>query len=574
MPRLPPTISASRIIVFVLLLVFAAVSGRWPSEHLLPWIVRLAGTLLVIAGAVWVGQTSWWPELSRRAQDRIGRSGLAWPIAFAVLATIISTALTYLVLEPFPHIEDEAAYYFQARIFASGHLFAPAPPSPEFFPSSWMMLRGGRWFSVFPPGWPLLLAIGMKGGVPALVNPVLTGLCVLVMYELIREMYDTERARWGVVLCVVSPFFLFMGGSFMSHTALLLFTALSTLCQVKGTRTNGLGWFLAAGLSTGCALVIRPLDAVAIWGGQTLYALWVGRLRHLKGLALSLAGLMLGAALYSAYNRVLVGEWFRAPLLMMNDAFRMGFGSDIGVNWETFDTPGHNPWRALINLNFNMAVMSQDLFGWPLSSLFFVIVFWVFGRMSAAHRLSAAITASVAVAYGLFWYHGVCFGARFYFCLLPHLVVFSIDGIRRLPHVLAGYVTRVREPLLASIVGASVLLSSAFGWLVYVPKVSLLGPYHNQRGINSGLYDFVKREGITSGIVFVQASRGYLFSTGFIANELPLGSGLLLFALDRGAANSRLIDRFPGRAVYRFSYEPEPNPYQASLDRLMAHAVE
>ena len=130
--------------------------------------------------------------------------------------------------------------------------------------------------------------------------------------------------------------------------------------------------------------MIRPLDAVAIWGGQTLYALWVGRLRHLKGLALSVAGLMLGAALYSAYNRALVGEWFHAPLLMMNYAYRMGFGSDIGVNWETFDTPGHNPWRALINLNFNMAVMSQDLFGWPLSSLFFVIVFWVFGRMSAA----------------------------------------------------------------------------------------------------------------------------------------------------------------------------------------------
>src|SRR4029453_8153164 len=193
MPRLPPTISASRIIVFVLLLVFAAVSGKWPSEHLLPWIVRLAGTLLVIAAAVRVGQTSWWPELSRRAQDRIGRSGLARPIAFAVLATIISTALTYLVLEPFPHIEDEAAYYFQARIFASGHLFAPAPPSPEFFPSSWMMLRGGRWFSVFPPGWPLLLAIGMKGGVPALVNPVLTGLCLLLLHELVRGSSATPR---------------------------------------------------------------------------------------------------------------------------------------------------------------------------------------------------------------------------------------------------------------------------------------------------------------------------------------------------------------------------------------------
>jgi hypothetical protein len=562
--------SIIRVLAFALLLLFAVVSGKWSSEHFLPWSVRIAGTLLVAAGAVWLGQTVWWRELSRKVQDSVGRSSAAWPLAFAVLATGISAAFAYLVLEPFPHIEDEAAYYFQARIFASGHLFAPAPASPEFFPSSWVMLHDGRWFSVFPPGWPLLLALGMKAGVPALVNPLLSGLAVLVIYGLIREMYDARRARWGVVLCCVSPFFLFMGGSFMSHTALLLFTALSTLCQVKGTRLNSPGWFLAAGLLAGCALLIRPLDAAAIWAGQTLYAFWEGRSRHLKGLVLSAVGLMVGVALYLAYDRVLVGQWFQAPLLMMSNAYRMGFGSDIGVNWETFDTPGHNPWRSLINLNFNMAVMSQDLFGWPLSSLLFVIAFWVFGRMSSSSdRLSAAITAVVAIAYGLFWYHGVCFGARFYFCLLPYLIVFSIEGIESLPRMLAGFQTRWREPALASIVGSSVVLASVFGWLVYVPTVSLLGPYHNQRGINSGLYDFVKRKGITSGIVFVAAPRGYLFSTGFIANELPLGSGRILYALDRGRANSRLIDQFPGRDVYHTSYEAEPNPYQVSWHRLV-----
>jgi hypothetical protein len=564
-----PTHRLIRIFGFALVLLFVTVSGRWPSEHLLPWTIRLGGTLVTLAGALLLARIAWWGSLYDRIQRKVDSLGRSLPVALAVLACAISAAFTYVVLEPFPHIEDEAAYYFQARVFAGGRLFAPVPVFPEFFPSSWVIPHEGRWFSVFPPGWPMLLAVGMKAGVPALVNPVLTGLCVIVIYELVRELYGPRHAIWSAALCCLSPFFLFMGGSFMSHTALLLVMSLSTLCHVKAMRASrGTTWFCLAGLAAGCGLLIRPPDAVAIWAAQALHALWVGRFRHLKGLALSAGGLAVAGIAYLAYNRVLVGHWWEAPLIMMNSAYRMGFGSDIGVNWETFDTPGHNPWRALINLNFNAAVMSQDLFGWPLSSLFFVIVFWVFGTMTAAHRLSAAIVGSVVVAYGLFWYHGVAFGARFYFCLVPHLFAFTIDGIRELPRILARYLPS-GEPLLARGVGAAVLLWCIFGSLVYVPKVSLLGPYHDQRGINASLYEFVRREGITSGIVFVQAPRGYLFSTGFIANELPLGSGRILYALDRGAGNKRLIELFPGRPVYRFAYQREDNPYQASLGRLI-----
>jgi Dolichyl-phosphate-mannose-protein mannosyltransferase len=562
-----PTHRLIRIFGFALVLLFVTVSGRWPSEHLLPWTLRLGGTLVTLAGAFWFARSAWWGSLYDRIQRQVSSLGRSLPVGLALLACALSAALMYIVLEPFPHIEDEAGYYFQARVFALGRLFANVPVFPEFFPSSLVMPHEGRWFSVFPPGWPLLLAAGMKAGAPALVNPFLTGLCVLVIYELVCELYGRRHAIWSAVLCCLSPFFLFMGGSFMSHTALLLVMSLSTLCFVKAIRgPRSAMWLCLSGVAAGAGLLIRPPDAVAIWGAQTLYALWVGRFRYLKGLAFSAGALAIAGTAYLTYNRVLVGHWGEAPLLMLNPAFRMGFGSDIGVNWETFDTPGHNPWRALINLNFNAAVMSQDLFGWPLSSLFFVIVFWVFGTMTPAHRLSATIVAGVVVAYGLFWYHGVCFGARFYFCLLPHLLVFTIDGIRELPRLLAPYLPG-REPLFARGVGAAVLLWCLFGWLVYVPKVSLLGPYHDQRGINASLYEFVRSEGITSGIVFVQAPRIYLFSTGFIANELPLGSGRILYALDRGTGNKRLIELFPGRPVYRFAYQRKDNPYQASLGR-------
>jgi hypothetical protein len=292
------------------------------------------------------------------------------------------------------------------------------------------------------------------------------------------------------------------------------------------------------------------------------------KLRHIGGLTLSGTGLALGAALYVSYNRIIMGEWFLQPLNLVSSAHRLGFGPDIGLNWDTFDTPGHTPWRALLNLNFNLAVLSQDLFGWPLSSLLFVIAFWTIGRDRSDYLLSGLIMLTVVGAYTLYWYHGVAFGARFYFCLLPHLLISTVKGIESVLALLAKWTPHALEHTMARAVWASVGLSFAFGWLVYVPKVGLLGPYHDQRGINSGLYRFVERQGLASAIVFVRVPRQNLFGPAFIANDVPPWSSSVLFALDRGAANQWLIDRFPQRSVHYFSYAPELNPYREFWDRL------
>ena len=167
---------------------FAAVSGKWPSEHLLPWIVRLAGRYSSSPALCGSGRPPGGPTSAGRFTIELAGPVLPGRLPLRCWPPSSVLALTYLVLEPFPHIEDEAAHYFQARIFASGHLFAPAPASPEFFPSSWMMLNGGRWFSVFPAGWPLLLAIGMKVGAPALVDPRVDGTVRPRHDGLIREM--------------------------------------------------------------------------------------------------------------------------------------------------------------------------------------------------------------------------------------------------------------------------------------------------------------------------------------------------------------------------------------------------
>jgi hypothetical protein len=324
-----------------------------------------------------------------------------------------------------------------------------------------------------------------------------------------------------------------------------------------------------SGLAAGAALLVRPMDGVAIWGAQAVHALWTTKLRHAGGLALSAAGLVAGGVLYVLYNRVIVGEWLQQPLSLVSSAHRLGFGPDIGMNWDTFDTPGHTPWRAGLNLNFNAAVMSQDLFGWPLSSLLFVAAFCVFGRRRSMYLLSGLAALALAAGYALFWYHGVAFGARFYFCLLPHLVMLTAAGIDRVPALLAER-RWGSERRLAAVTWAFVGLSFVFGWTVYVPKVALVGPYHDQRGVNAGLYEFVEARGLTNALVFVRVRRQNLFGPGFAANDVPPWTSPVLYAIDRGEANRWLIDRVPGRSIHHFTDAPEPNPYAERWNRFAA----
>lgn len=569
------TLLSIRIVALAASLVFVSVSFRWDSQHLLPWSVRIGGTLAVLLVAVFLARAAWWGDLVDRLHRIVERrTGWLWATALSLVALAGSTALTFAVLEPIPHIEDETAYLFQAKVFADGRLYAPAPALPEFFPSSWIITHQGRWFAVFPPGWPLLLAVGTKAGVPALVNPILAGLCVLVLFGLLREASERTAAAYGTALCVASPFFLFMGASLMSHTAMLLFTALSTLCHLKGLRRDGSpGWFLLAGLSSGMAVLIRPPDAVALWCAQALYGVVTGRGRLLRisaGFALSAIGLLPGALFYLSYNRVLTGSWFLTPVALISPNIGLGFGPRMGANWDTFETPGHDLWRALLNLNFNSAVLSQDLFGWPMSSLTLLLVVWTFGgKRARGVGLATLAIASIVGGYAMYWYHGVGFGARFYFGLVPYLVLLTVAGVRALPGLLESRFKPPAQMSFAHMTAAGVLLSSAFGWAIYVPKVSLLGPYYNQRGINDGLHDFAARERLDSAIVFVRAPRVDLFGPGLVANSLPLGSGNVIYAFDRGPANQRLVAQFPDRSVREFSYLPERNLHEIRFNRLV-----
>jgi hypothetical protein len=550
------------IAAFVLLLVLTTTSFWFQSPYLLSDVARLVATgACVIAAAIAgrsplvrrTGATAWrWMERQERRS-----------VTAAALASFaISSALARWVLEPWPHVSDEISYLFQARSFAAGTLSLAAPDMAlrSFFPGEWVVMHEGRWFSVLPPGWPLLLALGVRLGVPSLVNPALGALALIVVHRVALHLTSPRRALAVAWFCVLSPFFSFMCASFMSHPAALLFTALSLWALLEATSTGQRALFLLSGCCSGFALLVRPLDAIALWIAQAGWlALRRRTWRQLTGTMISAAGVGAGAALYVTYNHALGGRWFVPLVSLTSPHNRFGFGPDVGLSWSGFSTPGHTPWRSAVNLNFNLAVLSADLFGWPISSLWPVWLLLCTGPLTRAQRGAAVSALALVCGYGLYWYSGVCFGARFYFCALPALLVLAVEGLVRAADLLgerSGLGREQARGAVASFVAACFVFSA----LVYVPVVAFIEPYRDHRGVDAGLARFVATQGVHHGIVFV-GPKSSDFGPALLWNTADPTAGDVIYAYENGPGDDALVSRCPDRAVFHYDHRATSPPW-------------
>ena len=123
----------------------------------------------------------------------------------------------------------------------------------------------GRWYSQFPVGGPLVLALGYLIHAPWLVNPILGGLSAVAVYLFARHAYGETQGRVSGALFALTPVVLLMSASYMNHVPVLFLatTALATLAMwERGAHTTLCAGII--GLALGAMATIRPLDAVVV----------------------------------------------------------------------------------------------------------------------------------------------------------------------------------------------------------------------------------------------------------------------------------------------------------------------
>lgn len=520
--------------------------------------------LRILLGSYFVGLLMaglfWLTKSALRRGIPAGRSGtlpLYWPeasvwlwalVAMAALAAAVVTAwINTELLGRIPHVQDSVAYLFQAKTFALGRLAVPSPPLPQFFEHEFILNRNGLWFSMYPPGHPLMLALGVLAGYPWLVGPVEGGLFLVVLFFLGRELYGRTIGALAVLLGLSSPFFLFMSASFMAHPTSLLFITLFMLAFVKTPKGASPGWGILAGFALGMTFITRQLTALALalpFAAIAAYGLMSRPRSTLPRYAL----MMLGAApplfFYFWYNWQLTGSPLTAPLELWWDFNRLGFGPNIGMRG------GHTPAEGFINTWRNLNALVVHLFGWPpyftlaLSALPFAL-----GRARGWDWLLGAAFLSLVGAHVFLWADGIMYGPRYYYEALPALLLLSARGLQGLAEVGPG-----RKGIAGS---AGLVLAGAllFGLLSsnltgYMPQQLQL--YRNYNYVGPQALETVRRADLHQAVVFVEHEptwQWWKYGAVFSSNS-PLLDTDVVYARDLGDRNRELAPFFSDRSFY------------------------
>lgn len=372
------------------------------------------------------------------------------PIVFALLGVAAARLVARFALGDVPHVMDEMAYLLQARTFADGHLTAPLHLPRAAF-AMWFVDDRVRTFSVFPPGWPAVLAPGVLLGAVAWVNPILHGLTTLLVARTARRLGEERGERAAIYAAAIyglSPQAVLLAASLMSHTLVALAAAAVLALGLRLIRPAPSPVHAAVlGTALGVAAVTRPLCAVAL---GIAAALFVGlglhrrtmRPVHLAALAGPAVGLV---ALLGAYNAHLTGSPLRFPQEAFFDEHeppfdhpifrygpgcnRLGFGPGHGC--EALPDGMHTVAQARWNAGVNLEAWLWLAGGGPLAFAL-AILGLVERRDRRARIIVLSVIPAVLLLYGLYWYAGTCYGARFYHAALPSLLVLAALGIDRI----------------------------------------------------------------------------------------------------------------------------------------------
>lgn len=340
-------------------------------------------------------------------------------IAFFTLAA--AAVISDTVFERLPHLEDEFAYLYQAKIFAGGHAWVVRNEPVKYFWQPFVIQPETsadgvqKRFGKYTPGWPLLLSIGVILGQPWVVNGFLAMLTVALVYRMGREIFSEPVGLVSALLLAISPMALLLNATLMSHVSAMFMAAVFVYAYWRVTR-NGrrrFAWAIAAGLALGWIISTRPLTAVAIAAPVALHA--VSRVldtvfeKNLRSkLWATLAPLIVLAvfvlptgALWPVFNQIWTGDYRTNVYTLLWPYDVVGFGPGHGLM-----EGGHTLEYGWRNARTDLVVYQRDLFGFTLNpGIAQYLAVNLFGLTSSTNDIAKTLNENViwGMIAGLSW---------------------------------------------------------------------------------------------------------------------------------------------------------------------------
>ncbi len=493
-----------------------------------------------------------------RAAYRLGRRFVfttpqpAFLAAIACLFAVVSLSIGYSQFRWTPFVEDSIAQSIHAWIFTQGALTLPAFPLPEFIKSWHLGNAGGKFYSQYPPGHSVLLALGQLVHAPWLVNPLLGAATCVAIFFLAKETHGARIARVAALLALASPMMLNMSAEFMNGATALLFATLFALFFVRSIRTHALADALLAGACIGYCFLTRPYTAMAFAFPFALYLACGLRWRTAGAMALGFLPLALACLWFNAQTTGNPFTFGYETIDFPSEGFlvRPGFGlihPDYAVH---FNRTEHTLLVGLKHMFNDLNGMQFFLFRWPVPSLLFVAAaFMLPARRARWNGLLLAVAGAMVAANIFYFIQQYCFGVRYLYETSGVLIILTAYGIARAPllwrvaahsQLGAGALRRRVALLVALCMLAAIPLSSRAvdkvmdGCMANAPSPVLT----------------LLSSGLKNAVVFIPPEQ---YEPYALFNP-PSAERDIIAVRDLGEEKNReLLALFPGRDVYRLS---------------------
>jgi hypothetical protein len=441
---------------------------------------------------------------------------------------LLEALFVYFVLtERYPISGDDYSYMYQAKLFASGKLYAEDPlydaASPLYDCIETYCLRDdqGHRFSKYPPGWPALLAVGVKLRVPWLVDPLLGALLVFLVLKYTGERMGKEPVRGAGLLLMLCFFLCYYAGSFRPHiaTAVFVFAAFLIYEAVeKRPRFSKICVFIS-GVLLGYSSMIRYIDWVplAAWIGISL--LWRRRFVDLMLFGIGFGLLASGNLLY---NVLLSSDPFQLPAALHR--------SPESIND-----------RLLISRDgFVATLIRLANVVWIFPPVLLLVVLWRRYQPSSKVKMYLALFSMNVAIYSFYPASVGGPGPRYFLAYFPFLVLAIVDLYRWTCHHPSPAARHLWNFAIVSLIVCNVVFAAKEGYTMYWRR----DLERTARQIKDG-----------KNIVLLKTGT-YKTARGDLTRNPPVLSSadILYFSWCNKPTRDALLKQFPGRNIFVYEY--------------------
>lgn len=354
---------------------------------------------------------------------------------FLILIFSILGFIAYLPFHNYPYCMDEYNYLYQAKIFSQGKLFIKVPEIFEPFREQYMVLKDDKLFTKYPPGFPLILSIGVLLNTTGLINPLIATITLIILYSFLKSFLGPKYGLLSVILMSTTPYFIGYSASYFSQSTALLMTTLIFFLVRKYEVTSKDLYLPLIGLVAGYSFLTRPLDSFCVLVPSYIYLAYIlYKGKNVKKVSSSIFTFSIILVVLLIYNYLLSGKISIAaypafktdfPILIQDTG---GVFQSLVTRLKVYITSGfHNIPTLLIRFLL-------------IPSALFIPLFAIFGFFKFKSKWKWVLLSNCLMLIFLYNVHNTTgwpqYGARYYYSGFISLVIPATIAFKHLIEML------------------------------------------------------------------------------------------------------------------------------------------